>query len=340
MTKKHTRIVQGEEGMTRRDFLYGSSVVAGAALLSETVAHAGTTDTTPMDAKAFNASRKFANLPISRVAYVERGRGLAALFVHGYPLNGFQWRGTLDRLQSYRRCIAPDVMGLGYTQTLEGQPITPATQAQMLAMLLDSLHIDAVDLVANDSGGLVSQVFLAKYPHRVRTLLLTNCDVDENNPPPQFAPFIELAKKGTLADRFVVSQLNDKQLARSPKGLGAAYTYPDRLTDETIETYFRPLIETPLRKTQMEQYTVSLGTNELVAIRENLRAWKGPARMVWGLKDPLFGVESAEWLDRTLPGSRGVRRLEEANLFFPEEMPDVIAEEAIALWGISPWHPK
>jgi hypothetical protein len=35
-----------------------------------------------------------------------------------------------------------------------------------------------------------------------------------------------------------------------------------------------------------------------------------------------------------------VRRLEEANLFFPEEMPDVIVEEALALWGISPWRPK
>jgi hypothetical protein len=41
-----------------------------------------------------------------------------------------------------------------------------------------------------------------------------------------------------------------------------------------------------------------------------------------------------------LPASRGVRKLEQANLFFPEEMPDVIAEEALALWGISPWHPK
>jgi hypothetical protein len=58
------------------------------------------------------------------------------------------------------------------------------------------------------------------------------------------------------------------------------------------------------------------------------------------MKDPIFPVETAEWLDHNLPGSRGVRRLQEANLFFPEEMPDVIAEEALALWGISPWHPK
>ena len=326
--------------MTRRDFLYGSSVAAGTALFSQTHAYAGSTHTKPIDAEAFHASRKFADLSISRVAYVERGRGLAALFVHGYPLNGLQWRGALERLQAHRRCIAPDVMGLGYTQTPEGQAISPETQVEMLAMLLDSLHIDAVDLVANDSGGLVSQLFVAKYPHRVRTLLLTNCDVDENNPPSQFLPFVALAKKGALADRFIVSQLNDKQLARSSKGLGAAYTYPDRLSDETIETYFRPLVETPLRKSQLDQYTISLGAGELVAIREQLRQWKGPARMVWGLKDTLFAVQWAEWLDRTLPGSRGVRQIEGANLFFPEEMPDVVAEEAMALWGITPWHPK
>jgi haloalkane dehalogenase len=322
--------------MTRRDFLYGSTVAAGAAILPDTLANAKPAAIQPIDAKAFHASRKFADLPVSRVAYVERGRGLAALFIHGYPLNGFQWRGALERLQPYRRCIAPDVMGLGYTQTPEGQIISPETQADMLAMFLDSLHINEVDLVANDSGGLVAQLLIAKHPHRVRTLLLTNCDVDENNPPPQFAPFVESAKKGTLVEKFIVSQLNDKQLARSARGLGGAYTFPQSLADETIETYLRPLVETPLKKEQVNQYTVSLGTNALIAIREELHQWKGSARMVWGLKDPFFGVQWAEWLDHTLPDSHGVRRLDEANLFFPEEMPDIIAAEAMALWGISP----
>jgi haloalkane dehalogenase len=322
--------------MTRRDFLYGSTAVAGrTALLPGTLA-SSKADVKPIDAKSFHASRKFADLSMSRVAYVERGRGPVALFVHGYPLNGFQWRGALDRLQAHRRCIAPDVMGMGYTETPEEQTISPVTQADMLAMLLDSLGIDAVDLVANDSGGLVSQLFVAKYPKRVRTLLLTNCDVDENSPPPQFEPLINLAKAGILVDKFIVPQLNDKELARSPKGMGGlAYTYPERLTDETIETYFRPFVENPLTRVQMQQYAVSMGTNPLVAIREELRQWKGPARMVWGMKDRLFGVQWAEYLDRTLVGSRGVRRVEDANLFFPEEMPDVIAEEALALWSAS-----
>ena len=272
---------------------------------------------------------------MSRVAYVEHGRGPAALFVHGYPLNGYQWRGALERLHKHRRCIAPDVMGMGFTQTPEGQLISPITQADMLAALLDSLKEDAVDLVANDSGGLVSQLFLAKYPQRVRSLLLTNCDVDENSPPPEFVPFIEVAKKGAFVDQFLVPQLNDKALARSAKGVGGlAYTYPEKLEDETIEMYFRPLAESPLKKAQVSEYAVSMGTNLLVAVREDLKQWKGPARMVWGLKDALFGVQWAEWLDKTLSGSRGVRRLEAANLFFPEEMPEVIAEEAANLWGV------
>jgi haloalkane dehalogenase len=127
--------------------------------------------------------------------------------------------------------------------------------------------------------------------------------------------------------------LNDKELARSAKGLGGlTYTYPERFSDEAIETYLRPLVETPLKKTQANQYAAALATNVLVPIREDLRQWRGPARMVWGLKDTLFGVEWADWLNRTLPGSRGVRRVEGANLFFPEEMPDLIAEEAINLW--------
>jgi haloalkane dehalogenase len=110
------------------------------------------------------------------------------------------------------------------------------------------------------------------------------------------------------------------------------YTHPESLEDETIETYFRPLVETRLKKAQVNQYAVSMETNSLTSIREALHQWKGPARMVWGLKDGLFGVEWAEWLDRTLPGSRGVRRVEGANLFFPEEMPELIAEEATRLW--------
>lgn len=315
--------------MNRRDFL---TITSGTMLAMAVKPQLLGAASPASEAAAWHKARKFVDLPVGRVAYVEKGEGPTALFVHGWSLNGYQWRGALDRLHSYRRCLAPDMMSMGWTDTREGQEISPATQAELLKQLLDKLRIDTVDLIGNDSGGLTAQLFLAKYPSRVRSLLLTNCDVDENSPPPPFLPFIEKAKHGTLVDEFVVPQADDKARARSTQGVGAFYTHPEHLADETIEIYFRPFADSKLKRIQLDKFSVAMATNPLVAIRDDLKKWKGPARMVWGLGDPLFGVQWAEWLDRTLPGSRGIRRVEGANLFFPEEMPDVIAEEAQRLW--------
>ena len=53
--------------------------------------------------------------------------------------------------------------------------------------VLDGIGIDQVDLVANDSGGAMAQIFAARHPERIRTMTLTNCDVHDGWPPPAFA---------------------------------------------------------------------------------------------------------------------------------------------------------
>src|SRR4029434_8165771 len=67
----------------------------------------------PITATVFHATGRFADTPFGRIAYVERGTGPAALLLHGFPLNSFQWRGAIDRLSAQRRCVAPDFMALG-----------------------------------------------------------------------------------------------------------------------------------------------------------------------------------------------------------------------------------
>ena len=88
----------------------------------------------------------------------------------------------------------------------------------MLAQLLDKLSIPAVDIVANDSGGAIAQLFVTRYPKRVRSLLLTNCDTEPDSPPPAVLPVIELARAGKFADEWLVPWLADKVLARSGEG--------------------------------------------------------------------------------------------------------------------------
>jgi pimeloyl-ACP methyl ester carboxylesterase len=318
--------------MNRRTFLASSAGLAGAALFpthGESIAASGARAWT---AAEFHGARRFADTRSGRIAYVERGRGPVALFLHGLPLNGFQWRGVMAACEDERRCLAPDFLGLGYTETRPDQDLAPLAQTAMIAAFLDALAIDAVDVVANDSGGAVAQLLAARHPARVRTLLLTNCDVHTNSPPKAMAPELEAARKGTLADGLA-RHVTDKAFARSAEGIGGAcFTSREHPTDEAIDCYFAPLVATPGRRAQLHAYLLAFEPNPLPAIEPALKRCQAPARMVWGTGDKYFGVEWAEWLDRTLPASRGVRRVEGAKLFFPEERPDLIASEARALW--------
>lgn len=325
--------------MKRRQFIQwaGASLAAGvtgvyapSALARRGVAASGASPS--LDAAAFRATRRFIELPCGRIACVERGSGEAALFLHGAPLNGFQWRGAVERLSAYRRCVVPDFMGLGYSEVPEHQSLAADAQAAMLASLLDALAISRVDIVASDSGGAVAQLFLMRYPERVRSLLLTDCDTEPNSPPAKVKPAIEMARAGTLADA-TAQWLTDKALARATFG-AAVYRDPSRFADETIEYYVAPLVGSPLRRAQYHAFHVALEPNPLAGIEAALKRSTVPVRMVWGDSDDIFPQADAEYLDRIFPNSRGIRFVPGAKLFFQEEFPDVIAEEARRLWRV------
>lgn len=325
--------------MNRRQFLQASISVSLAGATGCAGARRGAAHPahpmSMMSVRAFHASRRFVDLPQARVAYVERGAGPAALFCHGYPLNGLQWRGALDRLSPHRRCIAPDFLGLGYSEARADADVSPRAQAAMLAALLDALAIDAVDLVANDSGGAVAQLFVASHPTRVRSLLLTNCDANQDSPPKPVRAFLDLARTGRQVEEVFVPWHADHQRAR--KELAVAYIDPaTTLTDELLDGYLAPLVQSPLRKRQVDAYLATSDPNPLLAIEPALRRCTRPVRIVWGTADTIMDPASPDWLAQVFPRSRGVRRVEGAKLFFPEELPDIVAEEARRLWGIAP----
>jgi haloalkane dehalogenase len=285
-------------------------------------------------ARLFNTARRYMRTAFGNIAYVERGEGQAAMFLHGFPLNGFQWRDALERLAPYRRCIAPDFMGLGFTQTAPDRSLAPSAQADMIAALLDSLSIEAVDLVASDSGGAIAQLLVTRHAGRVRTLLLTNCDTEPDCPPKALLPVIEMAEAGLFAAKLIAAWHEDKAAARGRQGIGGlCYSDPAQLTDAALDFYLAPLVATPERAALTDAYARALRPNALAGIEPHLRRCGVPTRIVWGMSDAIFSADSPDYLARTFPNSRGVRRIAEAKLFFPEEYPDLIAEEARRLWA-------
>jgi pimeloyl-ACP methyl ester carboxylesterase len=288
----------------------------------------------PGSASAWRAAQRHADTPFGRIAHVDRGSGPCALFLHGFPLNGFQWRGAIERLSAQRRCIAPDLLALGYTEVSGGQSVAFDAQAAMLVALLDALSVDRVDVIANDSGGAIAQLLVTRHPERVRTLLLTNCDAEPDSPPPAVLPVIRMARAGTFADRMLAPWLADKELARSDKGLGGlTYTYRAHPSDEAIDCYLGPLVSSPERKALIEAYARALTPNPLAGIEPALRRCAVPTRIVWGTGDGIFSAASPWYLERSFGNSRGVRTVADAKLFWPEEFPDIIAEEARQLWS-------
>jgi haloalkane dehalogenase len=120
----------------------------------------------------------------------------------------------IEQVAEERRCVAPDAMGLGYTEVASKQDLTPAAQTDMLIAFLESLAIDQVDLVANYKGGAIAQLFLSRHPERVRTLLLTNCDIEIQSPAAALLPIIKFAQAGLYPEPYL------KAVARG-QGLGA-----------------------------------------------------------------------------------------------------------------------
>ena len=150
-----------------------------------------------MDATEYHRRRRFAKTPFGEIAYVERGSGPVALFLHGYPLNGYQWRDIIERLSAVRRCIAIDLMSAGYTRPALDQDLSYPAQARMIAAFLDALNVEQVDLVGNDSGSAVSQIFAARHARRLRSLTLTNSVVHDQWPPPALVWLVDAARAST-----------------------------------------------------------------------------------------------------------------------------------------------
>ena len=276
-----------------------------------------------MDAAAFHAQRRYAQTDSGRIAYFAQGSGPVAVFIHGVPLNGFHWRHIIARLQDRRRCIALDLMGLGYTQIGPTQDVSFTAQATMILQFLDALGIGRVDLIANDSGGAIAQIFAARNPARLRTLTLTNCDVHDNWPPEAIAPQIEAARKGVLID--ALAQYVDDAGGRRTR-FARAYADPGVLTDEVFRVYIDPLRADAQRRDNFHRYWLAFDNQQTVAIEPLLRVLRVPTLVVWGLDDIFFGVQWAHWLKKTIPGVQRVVEVPGAKLFFPEDRPQALLD--------------
>jgi pimeloyl-ACP methyl ester carboxylesterase len=315
--------------VNRRDFValsVGTGITAGFALATRP----GVAQTTNERKLPMAYSNKHIATPFGDIAYTEQGKGPAALFVHGVFKNAYFWRHVIERVSDLRRCIAVDLMAHGATRIAPDQDVSFTVQAEMLEAFCDRLNLDQVDLVANDSGAGIAQIFAARHPGRIRTLTITDSDTHDNWPPPAFMPAVELARQGKLGE-------GGKRLLADPNAARAAYTrsyeHPENISDETLRIYLEPIFGTPEATRNVERFVAGQDSKHTVPIAPLLRRLEAPALVVWGTNDVFFPVKWAYWLRGTLPNCRPVVELEGAKLWFPEERPEELEKPLREHWG-------
>ena len=282
-----------------------------------------------MDVSTFITHRRSLDTPAGKIAYTEWGSGPVALFVHGLGTSGLLWRHVIENLHDTSRCIAIDLPMHGGTPARDDMSVT--AMAQVVADLCDGLGLTQVDLVGNDTGGAVAQIFAARHPERIRSLTLTNCDCEGNFPPPEFAPVIEQARQGAIASVMAALAANPATWPTSPLSVG--YQYPDRVPEEVWRAYLTGIAGTMERACESERLIAAIDAADIEAVSQQLRALEAPTLLVWGTGDPGFGIKWAYYLRDLIPGAREVVEVDGAKLFFPEERPGDLIPHLRRHWG-------
>jgi pimeloyl-ACP methyl ester carboxylesterase len=270
-----------------------------------------------MDRTEFDAHRATVTLASGELAYTEFGTGRAVLFIHGLGTNGFLWRNAVQQLGAGYRCLLPDLPGHGASPAHEGDP-TLSSFADVVEDFCAALGLSTVDLVSNDTGGAVAQLFAVRHPERLSTFTITNCEAHDNIPNEAFRPTVEAAKAGKLG-ALAGAMLGNPLVARSPNALGGNYEDPEYLTEDMIRGYLAPVAGTPEAARYFERLLSSLEPANLTVIEPDLRKLDVPTQVVWGTADLHFDLKWAYWLRDTIAGATAVVEVDGGKLHFPDE---------------------
>ena len=148
-----------------------------------------------------------------RLAWTEAGNGPPALLIHGDFSHGRgAWSRQLEALSGEARLIAVDRRGFGRSPEGDGEPGI-VSDAEDIASLLDVLGLRRVLVGAHSYGGLVGVEFAARYPDRVRGLLLVE--------PPYLSLIAENPDAADLAGR--VAEIAAHGAVRTPEELAERF---------------------------------------------------------------------------------------------------------------------
>ena len=257
------------------------------------------------------------------IPYFESGEGETVVFVHGALVNANLWRKVVRELSSRCRCITLDLPLGAHSRPLPpGYDITPPALADLIADTIETIGLDEVTLVGNDTGGALSQLVATRRPERLARLVLTSCDAFDNFPPKVMQPAMPLLRR-RLAFDAVIAPLWLAPIRHRVMTLIRGTKRP--VDPQVSDTYSLPGLRDRAVRGDAHRLLVGLDKRYTLEAAERLRQFNRPALLAWSREDRFFPPSHAERLAELIPDAR-VELIDDTYTFSPEDQPERLAE--------------
>jgi pimeloyl-ACP methyl ester carboxylesterase len=262
-------------------------------------------------------------LPAGPIHYRESGEGTPLLFVHGLLVDGTLWRKVVPLLESDFRCVVPDwPLGSHTTAMNRDADLSPPGVARIIADFIQHEGLEDAVIVANDTGGAISQMLATEYPDRLAGLVLTPCDAFDNFLPPLFRPLQALARiPGALG--VVMQAMRVRRLRRLPFGFGWLTKRP--VPDEVVDGWLRPFLNDRAIRRDAEKVLRGISRTQTRRAAAKLASFPKPVLVAWAPEDRAFPFEDGERLAELIPNGH-LARIEDSYTFVSEDQPERLAE--------------
>lgn len=270
--------------------------------------------------------KAFERLGPADLAVAEAGDPTAptVVLLHGFPTHGVLWRRVTRRLGDLHTLV-PDLLGLGDTVVSPYEDFGAPMQADLLLDWLDRRGVERAVLVGHEQGGAVVQQIVANHPERVAGLVLVATVAYDNWPVPLAAQVMRLARTPGLDIVAYALDLTRRVGANDLLGFGRAVYDAAALDPDIVDEYLRPLLTTEGRE-RARRFLLAGDDRVTLECVPGLRAYDGPAAVVWGADDAFLSPSWGARLIDDLAGATALTLVPFCGHLVPEEAPDAVAE--------------
>jgi pimeloyl-ACP methyl ester carboxylesterase len=260
--------------------------------------------------------------------YIEEGTGEPVVLLHGNPSWSFYYRKLIPKLSGRFHCIAPDHIGMGYSDKPSDKDYqyTLEQRVKDLDSFLEAKGISKnVTLILHDWGGVIGMSYARKYPDRIKKIVLLNTAaflLPETRKLPLMLKLLRTAPGAFAVRAFNAFSAGATHTgvtrSKMPKEVRRAYTAPYNNWKNRIGT-LRFIQDIPLQKGDS-------GYDYFEDLQNHLHLFKTtPVLIAWGLKDVVFDEHILNKWNDYLPHAE-VYRFEDCGHYILEDAQDEVGK--------------